>query len=126
MPKVRSSEEPFPDRKAQHEREIADLRLRMAALVKIVFTVIALFLALGALLVVAGDHISTDNALVRLVWHVDNFFDGPFSRDNGVFVFTGKNAAKLDAIVNWGLGAVVYMVIGNLLRKLMRPRSSAL
>ena len=87
----------------------------------VVFTTIAILLSLGALLVVGQPAISSQNVLVRTVLHLDNFFDGPFSRDHGVFAFTGDNAVKLNAVCNWGLGAVVYMIVGNVLRSLLRP-----
>jgi hypothetical protein len=118
---MRSADEPLPDRRAQHERELAELRLNMAAIVKIVFTGLAVVLALGALLVAAGDRISASNSLVRFVWWLCRLIDGPFSRDQGVFVFDGANAEKLDAVVNWGCAAVLYMVIGNALQKILRP-----
>jgi hypothetical protein len=121
-PKVRTAEEPFPDRKAEHDKEIAALRQNMGAIVKIVFTALAALLALGALLVAGGSVISPENSLVKLVWHLVNVFDGPFAKDNGIFTFDGANADKLDAVVNWGLGAVVYMAIGNFLRALIRPK----
>lgn len=124
MPKMTSAEEPFPDRREQHEREIAQLRATMAAIVKLVFTLVAVVLALAAVLVAVGRYVSTDNALVRLVLDLAGVFDGPFSKDDGIFAFTGTNAEKLDAVTNWGLGAIVYMVIGNVLRRLLRPTST--
>lgn len=122
-PKVRTAEEPFPDRKAEQEKEIIALRQNMGAVVKVVFTALAALLALGALLVAGGSVISPENSLVKLVWNLVDVFDGPFAKDNGVFTFDGANADKLDAVVNWGLGAVVYMAIGNVLRALLRPRT---
>jgi hypothetical protein len=119
--KVRAADEPFPDRREQHEREIAQLRMTMAAVVKLVFTLVAVILALAAVLIAISRYVSTDNALVRLVLNLAGVFDGPFSKDDGVFAFTGKNAEKLDAVTNWGLAAIVYMVIGNVLRRLLRP-----
>lgn len=123
MPKVRAAEEPFPDRREQHAREIAQLRMTMAAIVKLVFTLVAVILSLAAVLVAVGRYVSPDNALVRLVLDLAGVFDGPFSKDGGVFAFTGKNAEKLDAVTNWGLAAIVYMLIGNVLRRLLRPTS---
>lgn len=93
----------------------------MAVIVKIVFTAIAILLSLGALLVVGQPAISSDNVLVKTIWNIDNFFDGPFSRDRGVFAFIGDNAVKLNAVCNWGLGAIVYMIVGNVLRSVLQP-----
>ena len=96
----------------------------MAAIVKLAFTTVAILLSLGALLVVAGDAISATNVLVKAIWNIDNFFDGPFSRDHGVFAFTGDNAIKLDAVCNWGLAAIVYMIVGNVLRSFLQPHTT--
>ncbi len=119
--RMRSGDEPFGDSKERHQHEIDELRQHMALLVKIVFTTVAVLLAIGALLVVGQPAISTNNVLVRTILNLDNFFDGPFSRDNGVFAFTGDNAVKLNAVCNWGLGAIVYMIVGNVLRSVLRP-----
>lgn len=122
--RVRSGDEPFPDRSEAHALEVVELRLKMAAIVKIAFTLLAILLALGAVLVALGQYVTPTNVLVRSLWHVDDVFDGPFSRHGGVFTFTGHNARKLDAVVNWGLVAVIYMVIGNVLRGLLAPRET--
>lgn len=119
--RMRSADEPFPDSRERHRADVAALRLRMAAIVKIAFTTIAILMSLGALLVVAGDVISPDNPLVKAIWSIDDFFDGPFSRQGGVFTFTGNNAVKLDAVCNWGLAAIVYMIVGNVLRGFLQP-----
>lgn len=100
-------------------------RLGLAQVVRVVCILLALVLAVGALLVAVRDNVSADNPLVTLIWDVADAVDGPFSRDNGVFVFDGKNAETKDAVVNWGIAAIVYLVIGNLVQRLIRPRSSA-
>ena len=117
--KVRVEGEAFPDRKKQHEEELAAMRSRVSAVIKFVFALLAVFLAVGALLVVFGKNVHTDNPLVRFIFDVDNAIDGPLARDHGVFVFHGHNGHKWDAVVNWGLAAVIYLIIGALLRKLL-------
>jgi hypothetical protein len=57
--------------------------------------------------------------VVRMIWDIAEAVDGPFGRDDGVFHFSGDNGPKLNALVNWGLAAVIYLIIGNLLRKLL-------
>lgn len=109
------------NRRGRHQQELNSLRAKVATIVKIVFTVIALILAVGALLSVAGKHVSADNPLVKLIYDIDDFFDGPFSRHHGVFTFSGANREKLDALVNWGIAAIVYFVIGNILRRILQP-----
>ena len=44
-----------------------------------------------------------------------------FSRDNGIFTFDGADAATKNALVNWGLGAVAYLVVGRILERIVRP-----
>ncbi|GAC1379533.1 MAG: hypothetical protein NVSMB48_03310 [Marmoricola sp.] len=116
---------PFPDRRAEHAAEVARVRLVASSSVRVVFGIIAVFFALGALMSAANNFISATNPLVDFVFKVDTWFQGPFSRDDGVFSFTGANAAKLDAIVNWGLASLVYSGIGSLLRSVLRPHDEA-
>jgi hypothetical protein len=120
---MRVDDAPPPDRRAEHERDIAELRLNMAAIVKVTFTGLAVLLSLGALFVGAGDKIGDGNWLVKLVWHVCDWIDGPFSRFDGVWTAPADNAnaEKLDAVVNWGIAAVVYILIGNALQRILRP-----
>ena len=46
---------------------------------------------------------------------------GVFSRRNGIFEFEGENAQVRNALVNWGIGAVVYLVVGRVLDRIVRP-----
>ncbi len=81
----------------------------------------ALSLAVGALLVAIKAN--TDNALVSFVLDVAEEADlGVFSRSNGPIQFTdGSNADVKNTLVNWGLGALAWLVAGKLLDKLIRP-----
>jgi hypothetical protein len=121
-PKVKS-DEPFPDRRQRHEDEIRALRDTMSTVVRFVFAILATLLALGALFVVFGKNVSQDNGLVKFVLHVADAIDGPFGRKNGIFDFHGKNGPKLDAVVNWGIAAIVYLVIGSTLQRLLAPKT---
>ena len=112
---------PFPDRRAEHAAEVARVRLVAASSLRLVFGIIAVFFALGALMSASSSFISSTNPLVEFVFKVDTWFQGPFSRDNGVFSFTGANADRLDAIVNWMVASLVYSGIGSLLRSILRP-----
>jgi hypothetical protein len=100
------------------------LRDTVARAVKLVFVVLAAILALGALLVVLQKNVSADNPIVKFVLDVADHIDGPLGRKDGIFVFHGKNGAKWDAVVNWGLAAVVYLVIGNVLHRVIAPSST--
>jgi hypothetical protein len=95
------------------------VRSRLAALIWLVAVICALFLAVGALLIALNAN--QDNSVVAFVLDGADLLDGPFSRDNGPFTFDGKDAETKSALVNWGLAAVVYLVIGKILDRIIRP-----
>ena len=99
---------------------IGMIRTRVAQVVWLVSCLCALLLAVGALLVSLGANEA--NALVELVVRGADAVDlGVFSRDNGVFEFRGDGAEVKNALVNWGLGAIAYLVVGRILDRLVRP-----
>ncbi|MCW2780411.1 MAG: hypothetical protein JWR35_860 [Marmoricola sp.] len=118
-----TGDEAFPDRKKQKEAEVNAIRERIAKVIRIVFVTFAAVLALAALLVAIRNNVSETNGLVKFVKGFADKIDGPFSRDNGIFAFTGSNAETKDAVTNWGLAAVVYIVIGRVLDRLVSPKS---
>ena len=90
------------------------IRSRIASIVWLVAVVCALFLAVGALMVALG--MNQDNAIVAFV------LDGARKLDFGTFKdFTGKSAATKEALTNWGIAAVIYLVIGKVLDRIIRP-----
>lgn len=104
-----------------HRPDLAVWRTRAAQLLWTVCVLLALVLAIGALLVVI-DQVNEDNALVRFVLDTADAVDlGVFSREGGVLTFDGDNAETKNALVNWGLGAVAYLVIGRVLERVVRP-----
>jgi hypothetical protein len=77
-------------------------------------------LLLGAVLVVLDAN--TRNALVEAVLKAADWADlGVFSRTAGVKQFTGDCAAVKNAITNWGLGAVAWLVVGRVARRILTP-----
>jgi hypothetical protein len=91
-----------------------------AQVVWLLFVAAALFLAVGALLVALDAN--TDNGLVSFVLDGADAVDlGVFSVDNGIMKFTGENADTKNALFNWGVGAVVWLVVGRLLDRIIRP-----
>ncbi len=90
------------------------IRSRIASVVWLVAVVCALFLAVGALLVALK--MNQDNAIVAFV------LDGAAKLDFGSFKdFTGKGAATKEALTNWGIAAVIYLVVGKVLDRIIRP-----
>ena len=90
------------------------LRSRLASLVWLVAVVCALFLAVGALLVAL--RMNQDDAIVGFVT------DGAKTLDFGEPArFTGKDANVKGALVNWGIAAIGFLVVGKVLDRAIRP-----
>lgn len=124
MAKVVKSDQPFPERSKARRAEKDRLRETMARILRVVFLLFSVVLALGAFLVAARDNVSQSNELVKFVLNFADAIDGPFSRKNGIFEFHGQNGATKDAVVNWGIAAIVYLAIGRYLQRLLAPRSA--
>ena len=96
------------------------VRSRIASLVWLVAVVCALFLAVGALLVALKAN--PDNAIVTFVLDAADRLDlGVFSRDNGIFTPRKDPNGVKSALINWGLGAVAYLVAGKVADRVIRP-----
>ena len=121
-PRVRTDES-GPDRAKRHQATQNAIRTKAASAVRIVFGSVAAVLALGALLVVLRANVNEDNVIVMFVTDVADAISGPFSRDNGVFDFQGKNADSKNALVNWGIAAIAYLAIDRLIASAIGPRS---
>jgi hypothetical protein len=100
------------------------VRAKAARVVRIVFGVLATILALGAVLVVLRNNINENNSIVELITNVADAVSGPFSRDDGIFSFSGKNAESKNALLNWGIAAIVYLLVGRLIANAITPKSS--
>jgi hypothetical protein len=122
-PKVRTDDSD-EDRKRRTDATQNAIRAKAARAVRIVFGVLAAILALGALLVVLRDDINENNEVVKLITDIADAISGPFSRNDGIFDFTGKNAEAKNALLNWGIAAVVYLLIGRFLANAIAPKSS--
>jgi hypothetical protein len=96
------------------------IRSRIASLVWLVAVICALCLAIGTLLVALAAN--GRNSVVSLVLGgADKLDIGVFSREDGIFTFQGRDAAIQDALVNWGIGAIAYLVVGKLVDRVIRP-----
>jgi hypothetical protein len=122
-PKVRTDDSDNDHKRRQDATQNA-IRSKVAKAVRVVFGVLAAILALGALLVVLRDNINESNSVVKLITDVADAISGPFSRDNGIFDFTGKNAESKNALLNWGIAAIVYLLIGRFLANAITPKST--
>jgi hypothetical protein len=105
---------------ATSTNRVAAIRTRVAQLVWLVCVVFALFMAVGALTYALDAN--PDNTLVEFVRNGANAVDlGVFSLENGIKEFVGKNSDTKNALFNWGLGAVFWLVVGRLLDRIIRP-----
>ena len=96
------------------------LRTLLGEIVWFACLLAAVALLLGAVLVVLEAN--THNALVEGVLHAADWADlGVFSRTAGIKQFTGEGAVVKNAVVNWGLGAVAWLVVGRVARRILTP-----
>ena len=96
------------------------LRENLARAVWIVCMMLALILAIAAF--TYALEANSDNELVKLARDLANVFDlGVFDLDNPVKAFKDPNGAVKTALFNYGLGAVVYLVVGRILERIIRP-----
>ena len=123
-----SEEAPRPRRGAEaakKAKEGADfVRLRLAQVVWFVCVLAALVLAAGALLISLGpDTVDRSNDLVTFLWDAGDRLDlGFFAREGGVFAFEGQDDAETKrALVNWGIAAVLWLIGGKIIDRVIRP-----
>lgn len=99
---------------------VGAVRRYAAQAVWFICVVFALFLAVGALTYALNAN--PDNGLVDFVRDWANRVDlGVFSPVNGIKEFTGEHADVKNALFNWGLGSVFWLVLGRILDRVLRP-----
>jgi hypothetical protein len=111
------------ERAAASKAAANKVRTRIAQVVWIVSVVAALVLALGALCVALKAN--PDNKLVDFILQSADKLDfGVFERTKeGVYHAVGNTheAHTKNAIVNWGLAALVWLVGGQIVSRLIKP-----
>jgi hypothetical protein len=113
------------DRAAQAKAAANLVRLRVAQVVWLLCVLAALVLALGALCIALKANVH--NSLVKFCIDTADKLDlGAFSRIDGVAHWKGHShtAQTKNACVNWGLAAVVWLVAGKAVERIIRPRSA--
>jgi hypothetical protein len=99
---------------------VSSVRTRIAQVLWLLCVVAALFLAVGALCVALD--FNDGNALVKFALDGADLVDlGIFSRGDGIKHFTGQGAETKNALFNWGLGAIAWLVVGRILERIVRP-----
>ena len=107
-------------RRAEVAMKSATIRVQVARVLWLVCALAALVLAIGALLIALDANKS--NELVKFVLDLADQLDlGVFSRHDGIKEFSGSNAETKNALFNWGLAAVAWLVVGRILDRVIRP-----
>lgn len=96
------------------------IRAALAHVLWLACSLCALVLAVGALLVALDAN--TSNALVDAVLQAATVVDlDVFSRQEGIKQFGGEGAEVKNALFNWGLGAIAWLVVGRILDRIVKP-----
>ena len=85
---------------------------RAASVVMTIAAVIAGIIVLGIVLVLVGANQAND--IVNLVMDVGRFFAGPFSD------LIPQDNQRANYVVNWGIAALVYLLVGAILARIIR------
>jgi hypothetical protein len=83
-----------------------------ARVIMVIATIIAGILLLDILLVWANAN--GNNDIVHFFMQIGSFFATPFKQ------LFREHSHKQDVLVNWGIAAIVYLLIGGLLARLAR------
>lgn len=111
-----------PSRTAQAKVAVATIRTYVARLVWLVCVLAALALAVGALLIAVKAN--GENDLVKGILNLADVADvGLFDLTNPIKTFEGSDALIKTALLNYGLGALAWLVVGRILTWAIRPRS---
>ena len=98
----------------------ARVRDTAARIVWIICMTLALILAVAAF--TYALEANEENGLVRLVRDLADAVDlGFFDLENPVKEFNAPNAEVKTALFNYGIAAVLYLVIGRILERVLRP-----
>jgi hypothetical protein len=122
-PDEETVEKPRVDRAAQAKAAADLVRSRVSEAVWTICALAALILAAGALCIALKAN--QQNDLVRFCTDAADKLDlGVFSRTDGVAHWKGHSHAALtkNACVNWGLAALVWLVAGKVVEKVVRPQ----
>ena len=88
-------------------------RTLVARVIAIIVGILVALIVLGILLVVLEAN--PDNAIVSVITDVAETLVGPFQE-----LFTLKDK-KTEVAVNWGIAAFVYLIVGQIVARLVAP-----
>lgn len=87
-------------------------RYTTATVVLVITGIIAAFIALAILLVIVDAN--QGNMIVNAIVEIGSFFSTPFHD-----MFPQRNA-EMNVLVNWGLAALAYLLIGGIVARFVR------
>lgn len=90
---------------------VGALLIALARIVRLVAGIVALIIVVGIVLHLVSANMS--NVIVRDIHNAASFLVGPFKN-----VFSLKNP-KANVAANWGLAAVVYLIVGSVIASLL-------
>ena len=100
------------------------IRNRVASLVWIVAVACAVVLALAAVLIALQDNVKSNNVIVEWLTTMSNVVAGPFGETSGNSFRGGifnLDSTPKEALANWGVAAVIYLVLGRIADRIIRP-----
>lgn len=98
----------------------AKLRTTASRVVWLICLLLALILAVAAFSYAL--ELEDKNSLVKVIRDLADTFDlGFFDLENPIKKFKGDNALTKTALTSYGIGAVVYIVLGRVLERVIRP-----
>ena len=92
---------------------VGSARAGLARAVDLIGAAVALILIAGILLVLLGAN--RQNGLVQAIRDAADWLAGPF---NGLF---SLKPHKVELAVNWGIAAVVWLLLARLIARVIRP-----
>ena len=96
---------------------VSAVRNRIASIVWLIAVLCAVILAIGALLAALSDSINESNPVVEFINETAEALDGPFGN---IITFEGRDDRTKEILVNWGLAALAYLIVGRVLDRLIR------
>lgn len=96
---------------------VSTVRNRIASIVWLIAVLCAVILAIGALLAALSDNINESNPVVEFINETAEALDGPFGN---IITFEGRDDRTKEILVNWGLAALAYLIVGRILDRLIR------
>ena len=118
--KRRAESEKDSDKKPAAKSTVNTIRGYVATAVWILAVLAAVILAVGALMITLD--FNQKNGLVDFfITTADNIDFGLFKEFKPGKGETAADVATKNALVNWGIAAVIYLVVGKVLERIIRP-----